>query len=429
MMSGTSKELLTRLFKAGLAAADPAQIVPPCLPAPSAKGRTLIIGAGKASAAMARGVETRWPAHIPPPTGQVITRYGHAVNLDTIRCVEASHPVPDATGCKAAQQMLDAARDLGPDDRLIGLFSGGGSALLTLPAGAVTLEDKQALTAALLRSGATISEINCVRKHLSAIKGGRLAAAAWPAQVFNLLISDVPGDDPAMVASGPLVADATTCADARSVLNRYAIDPPERIRRHLQLESSETPKPNDPRLGAVETVFAAGAQMSLEAMAQTARQAGVTPVTLGDSIEGEARDVARVMAGIARQVARYGQPAAAPCVLLSGGETTVSVRGEGRGGRNAEFLLALAIALDGEPGVHALAIDSDGIDGSEDNAGAWIAPDTLSRARSAGIDAKGRLGDNDGYGFFEALNDLLVTGPTLTNVNDLRAMLVLPANS
>ena len=230
-----------------------------------------------------------------------------------------------------------------------------------------------------------------------------------------------------MVASGPLVADATTCADARSVLNRYAIDPPERIRRHLQLESSETPKPNDPRLGAVETVFAAGAQMSLEAMAQTARQAGVTPVTLGDSIEGEARDVARVMAGIARQVARYGQPAAAPCVLLSGGETTVSVRGEGRGGRNAEFLLSLAIALEGEPGVHALAIDSDGIDGSEDNAGAWIAPDTLSRAASAGIDAKGRLADNDGYGFFEALDDLLVTGPTLTNVNDLRAILVCKA--
>ena len=428
-MTATSKDLLDRLSGAGLAAADPAQVVPPCLPAPAATGRTLVVGAGKAAAVMARAVEDHWPVDRPPPTGQVVTRYGHAVRLDAITCVEAGHPVPDAAGCKAARQMLDAARDLGPDDRLIGLFSGGGSALLTLPAGAVTLADKQALTGALLRSGARISEINCVRKHLSAIKGGRLAAAAWPAQVFNLLISDVPGDDPAMVASGPLIPDATTCADARSVLSQYGIDPPERIRRHLQLESSETPKPNDSRLGTVETVFAARAQGSLEAMARTAREAGVTPVILGDSIEGEAREVARVMAGIARQVVRHGQPAAAPCVLLSGGETTVSVRGEGRGGRNAEFLLALAIALEGEPGVHALAVDSDGIDGSEDNAGARITPDTLARARSVGIDAKARLADNDGYGFFEALGDLVVTGPTLTNVNDLRAILILPANN
>ena len=422
--NNSDQSILVHLLGAGLAAADPARVVPPCLPGPSATGRTLVIGAGKASAAMAGAVERHWPAHLPPPAGLVVTRYGHAVSLDSITCVEASHPVPDAAGCAAARKMLDAARGLGPDDQLIGLFSGGGSALLTLPAGAVTLEDKQALTDALLRSGATIGEINCVRKHLSAIKGGRLAAAACPARVTNLLISDVPGDDPAMVASGPMVADPTTCADARAVLVKYAIDPPERIRRHLDLESSETPKPNDPGLAVVETVFAARAQMSLEAMAQTAREVGITPVILGDSIEGEAREVARVMAGIARQAARHGQPAAAPCVLLSGGETTVSIRGGGRGGRNTEFLLALAIALDGEPGVHAFAVDSDGIDGSEDNAGAWITPDTLARARAAGVDAQARLADNDGYGFFEALDDLVMTGPTLTNVNDLRAILV-----
>ncbi len=309
---------------------------------------------------------------------------------------------------------------------MICLISGGGSALLTLPAPGLTLAHKQDVNRALLRSGADITQMNCVRKHLSAIKGGRLAAAAAPARVVTLIISDVPGDDPASIASGPTVPDPTSFADARAILARYGIEPPGPVRAHLEAAAEETPKPGDARLARAETRLIARPQDSLEAAASRAQAAGVAPLILGDAIEGEAREVARVMAAIARQVARHGQPAAAPCVLLSGGETTVTVTGQGRGGRNAEFLLALAIALDRAPGIFALACDTDGIDGSEDNAGARIAPDSLTRAQTAGLDAGARLADNDGYGFFAALGDLVVTGPTLTNVNDFRAILVLP---
>lgn len=424
MIPDDPPQFLRRLFDAGLAAADPAKAVPAHLPEIPSTGRTLVVGAGKAAASMARALEDAWPAGRPAPEGLVVTRYDHAVPLQHIECVEAAHPVPDAAGRKAAQRILELATGLGDDDLLICLISGGGSALLALPAEGLTLEDKQAVSKALLKSGADIAEMNCVRKHLSALKGGRLAAAAAPARVVSLLISDVPGDDPATIASGPTVADPTTFADARAILSKYGIDPPAAVRRHLEAAAEETPKPGDPRLSRVENRLIARPQASLEAMAETARAAGATPVILGDAIEGEAREVAQVMAGIAQQVARHGQPAAAPAVLLSGGETTVTVRGQGRGGRNLEFLLGLAVALNGAEGIWALAGDSDGIDGSEDNAGALVAPDSLKRARSAGLDPLARLGDNDGYGFFQALDDLVITGPTLTNVNDLRAILI-----
>ena len=424
MIPDDPTQFLRRLFDAGLAAANPAKAVPAHLPEIPSTGRTVVVGAGKAAASMARALENAWPAGRPAPEGLVVTRYDHAVPLQHIECVEAAHPVPDAAGRKAAQRILELATGLGEHDLLICLISGGGSALLALPAEGLTLEDKQAVSKALLKSGADIAEMNCVRKHLSALKGGRLAAAAAPAHVVSLLISDVPGDDPATIASGPTVADPTTFADARAILTKYGIDPPAAVRRHLEAAAEETPKPGDPRLSRVENRLIARPQASLEAMAETARAAGVTPVILGDAIEGEAREVAQVMAGIAQQVARHGQPAAAPAVLLSGGETTVTVRGQGRGGRNLEFLLGLSVALNGAEGIWALAGDSDGIDGSEDNAGALVAPDSLKRARSAGLDPLARLADNDGYGFFQALDDLVITGPTLTNVNDLRAILI-----
>ena len=424
MIPDDPTQFLRRLFDAGLAAADPAKAVPAHLPEIPSTGRTVVVGAGKAAASMARALENAWPAGRPAPEGLVVTRYDHAVPLQHIECVEAAHPVPDAAGRKAAQRILELATGLGEHDLLICLISGGGSALLALPAEGLTLEDKQAVSKALLKSGADIAEMNCVRKHLSALKGGRLAAAAAPARVVSLLISDVPGDDPATIASGPTVADPTTFADARAILTKYGIDPPAAVRRHLEAAAEETPKPGDPRLSRVENRLIARPQASLEAMAETARAAGVTPVILGDAIEGEAREVAQVMAGITQQVARHGQPAAAPAVLLSGGETTVTVRGQGRGGRNLEFLLGLAVAVNGAEGIWALAGDSDGIDGSEDNAGALLAPDSLKRARSAGLDPLARLADNDGYGFFQALDDLVITGPTLTNVNDLRAILI-----
>jgi hydroxypyruvate reductase len=305
------------------------------------------------------------------------------------------------------------------------LISGGGSALLTLPAPGLTLQDKQAINRALLKSGANIAEMNCVRKHLSAIKGGRLAAACYPAKVVTLTISDVPGDDPAVIASGPTVPDRTTFADALAILEKYRITEPASVIAHLRAARDETPKPGDPRLAGTQAHMIAAPQQSLEAAAEVAHQAGITPLILGDSLEGESREVALVHAGIARQVVRHGQPVARPCVLLSGGETTVTVRGKGRGGRNAEFLLALAVALDGEPGVHAMAGDTDGVDGTEDNAGAVVTPDTLARAAARGLDAKAHLADNDGYSFFSGLGDLVKTGPTLTNVNDFRAVLIL----
>ncbi|WP_300442662.1 glycerate kinase [Zoogloea sp.] len=414
------RDLLARMFAAAVDAARPEQSIPRFLPDPPA-GRTLVIGAGKASAAMAQVLERHWPG---PLQGLVVTRYGYAVPCERIEIVEAAHPVPDAAGREAAGRMLERVRGLTADDLVICLISGGGSALLPLPGEGVTLEDKQAINRALLKSGATISEMNCVRRHLSAIKGGRLAAACHPARVVNLLISDVPGDRPMDIASGPAVADPSSCADALDIVRRYAIDLPAGARTLLESGAGETLKPGDARLADVVTHLVATPQMALEAAADVARAAGVTPLILGDSIEGEARDVGKVMAAIALQVKRHAQPLAAPCVLLSGGETTVTVRGTGRGGRNVEFLLALAVALDGAPDVFAVAGDTDGVDGLEEIAGAFVTPDTLARAWALGIRPLGRLDDNDAHGFFEALGDALVTGPTLTNVNDFRAILV-----
>jgi len=419
-MSTEPRELLRRMFDAAVEAAQPSHCVPRFLPAVP-RGRTVVIGAGKASAAMARALEAHWPGAL---AGLVVTRYGYAVPCERIEIVEAAHPVPDAAGLAAARRILETVRGLGPDDLVICLVSGGGSALLALPGAGLTLEDKQAVNRALLKSGATIGEMNCVRRHLSAVKGGRLAAACHPARVVTLLISDVPGDNPMDIASGPTVADPSTCADALEIVRRYAIEVPPAVRRHLESGAGETVKPGDPRLVRCETQLVATPQMALEAAARVARAAGVTPVILGDSIEGEAKDVGKVMAGIARQVQLHGQPAVAPCVLLSGGETTVTVRGEGRGGRNVEFLLSLVIALDALPGAFAIAGDTDGVDGQVEIAGALVTPDTLERAWARGIRPRDALAANDGHGFFEALGDSVVTGPTLTNVNDFRAILL-----
>ena len=415
--------LLLRMFQAAVEAAAASACLRPHLPAPPV-GRTVVVGAGKAAAAMARAVAAHWPAER-PLSGLVVTRYGHGFGpVDRIEVVEASHPVPDAAGHAAAERILGMVQGLSPDDLVLCLISGGGSSLLALPAPGIELADKQAVNRALLRSGAGIHDMNCVRKHLSAIKGGRLAAAAAPAQVVSLVISDVPGDDPSVIASGPTVPDATTLADARAVLARYGIEPSDAVRARLLDPAAETPKPGDAAFARNRTLVVATPQRSLEAAAEVASAAGVVPLILGDAIEGEAAEVARVMAGIARQCALHMQPVPPPCVLISGGETTVTVRGGGRGGRNAEFLLGLAVALDGQPGVHAIACDTDGIDGTEDNAGALLAPDSLARAAALGLDARALLADNDGYGFFAALGDLVVTGPTRTNVNDFRAILV-----
>ena len=424
------------MFDRAVAVSQPAHCVPANLPV-RPKGRTVVVGFGKAAAAMARAVEEHWPGRL---SGLVVTRYGHAVPCRAIEVVEAAHPVPDAAGRAAAARIVETVGALSADDLVVCLISGGGSALLALPAPGLTLEDKQAVNAALLKSGATISEMNCVRKHLSAVKGGRLAAAAFPARVVTLAISDVPGDDPAVIASGPTVADPTTVADARAVLEKYAIEPPEAVSRQLSGAGEETLKPGDERLQRPETVLVATPRMALEAAAETARAAGYAPIILGDGIEGEARRVAQAHAAIALGAARrealvapdWVAPgcaaavadAAPPCVFLSGGETTVTVTGRGRGGRNTEFLLALAIALGGEAGIYAIACDTDGIDGSGDNAGAVCAPDTLARAGRAGLDAAAHLADNDAYSLFEKLGELVMTGPTLTNVNDFRAVLI-----
>jgi hydroxypyruvate reductase len=425
-MAHPDRDLLLRLFDAAVGAVSAAKCLPPRLPAPP-KGRTIVVGGGKAGAAMAQAVERHWGGAL---SGLVVTRYGHGVPCERIEVVEAAHPVPDAAGRKAAARMLDLVGGLGADDLVLCLISGGGSALLAAPADGLTLEDKQAVNRALLKSGANITEMNCVRKHLSAIKGGRLAAAAAPARVVTLAISDVPGDDASVIASGPTVPDPTTFADALAVLAKYGIGEPHAALEHLRAAKDETPKPGDPRFARNEVIMLATAQDALRAAAEVARAAGVAPAILGDSIEGEARDVAAVHAGIARQVARFGggpgSIGAPPCVLLSGGETTVTVRGGGRGGRNAEFLLALAVALDGHPGIAAIAADTDGIDGSEDNAGALLFPDSLARAAAQHVNAKHRLAANDGHGFFTSLGDLVVTGPTRTNVNDFRAILVRP---
>lgn len=414
------REILRRLFDAAIAAADPALCVPPHLP-PDDGGRLIVIGAGKASAAMARAVEDSWSG---PLDGLVVTRYGHAVPCQRVEIVEAAHPVPDAAGEAAAVRILGKISGLTATDRVLALISGGGSALLGAPAAGVALAEKRAITKALLRSGASIGEMNCVRKHLSAIKGGRLAAAAWPAQILTLAISDVPGDDPAVIASGPTVADPTTAVDALKVLDFHGIAIPDALRARLLSGELETPKPGDPRLAKSEFRLVGSPRQMLEAAAAEASRLGVTPLVLGDAIEGEAREVGKALAGMAVSCGRHGFPAQKPCMLLSGGETTVTLKGEGRGGRNTEFLLGLALALDGAPGIHALAADTDGIDGSEDNAGAFVGPDTLARARALGVDPRQRLAGNDAWGFFAALDDLLVTGPTRTNVNDFRALLV-----
>jgi glycerate 2-kinase len=414
------RALLTAMFHAAIASAQPAVCVPPHLPEPP-RGRLIVIGAGKASAAMAQTVERHWPG---PLSGLVVTRYGYGVACDRIEIVEAAHPVPDASGMRAAERMLALVQSLSPDDLVLCLISGGGSALLPLPAPGLTLEVKQSLGRALLASGATIGEFNCVRRHLSSIKGGRLGAACHPARVLTLLMSDVPGDRPTDIASGPTVADPTTCEDALHILRRYAIDVPAAVRDLLESGRGESVKPGDPRLARAEVRMIATPQMALEAAAALADSKGYPPHILGDAIEGEARDVGTVFAGIAAQVADRAQPFSAPCVLLSGGETTVTVRGKGRGGRNVEFLLSLAVALDGRERIFAIAGDTDGVDGQEEIAGAVIAPDTLARGWSLGLHPKDMLADNDGHTFFQTLGDSVITGPTLTNVNDFRAILI-----
>jgi glycerate 2-kinase len=430
-----ARELLRALFDAALAAADPARAIGPYLPQP-VSGRTLVVGAGKASAAMARAFEKAWATikQAGQLDGLVVTRRGHAVPCEHIRIVEAGHPVPDRAGEEAARQILDLARGLRAADQLVCLVSGGGSALLTLPAPGLSLTDKQQVTQALLRSGATIGEINTVRKHLSSIKGGRLAAAAAPARVVTLAISDVPGDDPAVIGSGPTVPDPTSFADARAVLAKYGINEPKAVLAHLDAARDETPKPGDSVFANTSYELIASPQQALSAAADAALARHVTPVVLSDRIEGEARDIAAMHAALAVQLRdgqlRVGhQIVTPPAVLLSGGETTVTVQGQGRGGRNSEFLLAFAAALAKDPGgsggIHALACDTDGIDGTEDNAGAIVYPNTVARAASRGIAIKEALAGNDSYGFFAALGDLVVTGPTLTNVNDFRAILIL----
>ena len=406
------KSFLRSLFDAAVTAVAADTCLPPHLP-PLPPGRTIVVGAGKAAAAMARALEDRWPG---PLTGVVVTPYGHGVKTRRITVVEAAHPVPDAAGLAAAGAILDLVRGLGPDDLVIALVSGGASALLVRPAPGIALADKQAVTRALLRSGAPIRAFNTVRKHLSAIKGGRLAAAAAPAHVLALIVSDVPGDDPAVIGSGPTVADPTTHAEAAAILERYGITAPPSVVAWLG-GRDDTPKPGDPRLARAEARIIATPRGGLEAAAARARAAGVTPIVLSDAIEGEARDVARDHAALA-------QGAVPPCVLLSGGETTVTLAGEGSGGRNREFLLALAVALDGHPGIHALAADTDGIDGAADAAGAFLSPDTLARAAALGLDAREALAAHDSGPFFAALGDTLVTGPTRTNINDFRAVLV-----
>ena len=419
-LRGDPKALLTSLFEAAVNSAQPRYCLAEYLPPPP-KGRTLVVGAGKAAAAMAKAVEDAWEG---PLEGLVVTRYEHGLPCRHIEVLEAGHPMPDTAGLEAAQRILDSVAGLTADDLLLCLVSGGGSALLALPAPGLTLADKQAVTKELLRCGATISEINCVRKRLSAIKGGRLAAAAHPAQVVGLMISDVPGDDPSIIASGPTVPDQTTNAEALAVLEKYGISEPTAVLQHMRSAAAETPKKESGRFAANTVRMIATPQGALEAAAAAARAQGLEAMILSDCIEGEAREVALVHAAVARQVAAHGQPAPAPLVLLSGGETTVTVRGQGRGGRNAEFLLALAVDLAGQAGIHALACDTDGIDGTEDNAGAYLGPDSLARAEAQGISARAYLADNDGYSFFQALDDLIVTGPTRTNVNDFRAILI-----
>jgi glycerate 2-kinase len=429
MKDADARALLRDLFDAALAAARPATCLAPHIARlQPPKGKTVVIGAGKASAAMARAVEEQWPH---PIEGLVVTRYGYGETCKKIEIVEAAHPVPDEKGRAAARRILDKVKGLTGDDLVLCLISGGASALLALPAPGLTLADKQHVNRALLKSGANIVDMNTVRKHLSSIKGGRLAIAAQPARVLSWLISDVPNDDPGVIGSGPTVPDRTTFADALAVLAKYRIDPPAAVRAHLQKgaagEIEETPKPGDPRLARVETIMVATPKRSLEAAAAVARDRGLEVVMLGDNLEGEARALGAAHARQALDLAKQaGKPPLTPIVILSGGETTVTVRGKGRGGRNVEYLLAEAIAAGGAAGIWGLAADTDGVDGAEDIAGAVFTPDTLVRARAKGRDPQAMLDDNDGHSFFEMLGDSLVTGPTRTNVNDFRATLIAP---
>ena len=428
------RQFLAYLFEVAVRRALPLHNTAEFLPSPP-RGRTLVLGAGKAAGAMAHAVEALWPAQS-ALQGLVVTRYGHtpprpAGLRERIEIVEAAHPVPDAAGLAAAERMLFMTQGLTPDDLVLCLISGGGSALLTLPADGLTLPEKQAINQALLASSANIAEINCVRKHMSRIKGGRLAVACSPAQLLTLAISDVPGDDASVIASGPTVPDSTSCADALAVLIRYKISVPQRLTDMLSSGALETPKPGDPAFENTQVKLIATPRQSLQAAADAARAAGIAAYILSDEMEGESREVAKVHAALARAVARHGQPFEKPCVILSGGETTVSVRPKpvgaprGKGGRAGEFCMGLAQALQGQAGVYALAADTDGIDGVQDNAGAWVDPATLSKALDAGIKLEDYMDRNDSYGYFAVLDDLFITGPTFTNVNDFRAVLIL----
>ena len=421
-----ARALLIESFHAAVGAADPQNILPPHLPQPP-QGKTLVVGAGKAAAWMALAVEQHWPAAA-ALDGLVITRYRHGLLTNRIKVIEAGHPVPDESGEKAAQEILRRAKNLGPNDLLLTLVSGGGSSLLSLPAEGIGMDALKATTKELLRCGAPIQDMNTVRKHLSGIQGGRLAAAC-KARVLALIVSDVTGDDPTHIGSGPCAPDPSTYRDAEDIIARYGVKAPASVVAHLARgargEIGETPKPGDKLFQRVENRVIATAQGSLRAAAAYFRGNGIAPAVLGDSVTGEASEVAKVYAALARQIRRHGEPFRPPLALVSGGECTVTVRGDGRGGRCSEFLLSLALELDGMPDIHALACDTDGIDGSEDNAGALLAPDSIARALKAGVSAKKLLANNDAYSFFEALNDLVVTGPTRTNVNDFRAILVL----
>lgn len=414
------RALLASLFDAAIAAADPGMALAPHLPA-RPKGRTIVVGAGKGAAQLAQAFERLWDGHL---TGAVVTRRGFGAPCRRIEVIEAAHPVPDAAGLAGAERLLELVSGLSEDDLVVALIAGGGSALLPAPAGGLTLDDEIALNKALLASGAPIAAMNAVRKRLSRIKGGRLAAAAFPARVASLIVSDIPGDDPALVASGPTVPGRASRADALSPLDLYRIEIPDRVRRHIESAAADAPSPDDMRFAANTVKVIASAALSLEAAAEAARAAGVNAVILSDSIEGEAREVAKVHAALAREIAARGRPFAPPVVLLSGGETTVTIRGAGRGGRNGEFALSLALGLDGLGDVHALAADTDGVDGTEDNAGAFADGATAARLRRLGLDPAQLLADNDSHRGFVALGDLFVTGPTGTNVNDFRAILI-----
>ena len=419
---GRARQALRALFDAAVAAADPRIVLAQHLPPKPTKGRTIVVGGGKSAAVMAAALEDAWPDVA--MQGVVVTRYGHAVPTKRIEVIEAAHPVPDANSQKGAQRLLQAVQGLTADDLVIALISGGASALLAAPAPGLTLEDKQAINKALLACGANITEMNAVRKHLSAIKGGRLAAAAAPARIVTMAISDVPGDDPAVIGSGPTVPDRTTFADARALIARFGIVPSPAVAARLAQDADETPKPGS--LPRTEFRMIATPLMALQATAKAAEAMGFTPVILGDALEGESKEMGTVMAGIARSIRDHGYPVKAPAVLLSGGETTVTLGAGpyGHGGRNTEFLAGLAVALDGAPGIWAMAADTDGVDGMDEVAGAILTPDTLVRLKAQGLEARTMLAGHDSHTLFKSVGDLIVTGPTLTNVNDIRAVLI-----